>query len=148
MTQAAGSLVTYRGGIVSQTDRAEQGDYTGRGLQTGLGANFGSWSGLSGHTATGGTLTMHRRAEGHGYTYDKVAVYAYPCLATGVPQSTPTLIGAATQLQLALNETGSVAVPASWAQPFCAGTATAVAIYSGSATDNVEVDSMTLTVTY
>lgn len=148
VTLSATQLVTYRGGVQSQTDRAEQGDYSGRGLQTGLGSGFGSWAGLSGHSATGGTLTMHRRAEGHGFTYDKVAAYAYPCLAATAPTTTPALIGDPVQLQLKLNETGSVLVPASWAQPFCAGTATAVAIYSGTATDNLEVDAMTLTVTY
>ena len=143
----AGAMVTYRSGSMIQPSYAEQGDYTGRGLCTGLAA-FGSWAGLATHTATGGTLTVHRRAAGHGFTYGKVTVSAYACLAAGVPPAPPALIGTAMQLNLELNEPGTIGLPAAWCQPFCDGTANAVAFWTGDAHQNAEMDGCTLMVAY
>lgn len=147
VTQSASTLVTYRGGGLTQGDRAEQGDYSGLGLQTGL-ATFGSWGGLSGHTATGGTLTIHRRGSGHGFTYGPVTATAYRCVASGAPASPPSLDPAAVMLTASLNETVSTPLTAAWCQQFCTGAATAVAFYSGNARDNIEIDAVTLTVSY
>jgi hypothetical protein len=148
VTLNATALVTYRGGGLTQLDKAEQGDYTGAGLQTGL-ATFPSWGALAGKTATGGTLTIHRRAGGHGFTYGEVIATGFGCVASGVPGSPPALIGAHPILiPAALNETRHGVVPAALAQMFVAGTATAIAFYSNSASDNIEIDGVTLAITY
>lgn len=147
VSQTSGATVTYRGGGVTQTDKAEQGDYSGLGLQTGL-ATFGSWSALSGKTATGGVLTIHRRAGGHGFTYGGVTANARRCVASGVPLGPPSLDGFVIGVAAALNETVSVALPADWCQAYCTGAATAVGFYSDSARDNIEIDAVTLSITH
>ena len=145
LTQTATALTTYRGGAVADSGKAEQGDYTGRGLQTGL-ATFPSWGALAGKTATGGTLRIHRSGSGHGFTYGPVTATAWMVAATGSPPSPPALGSVSVLIAAALNEHVGVAIPASAAQMFCAGTATAVAFYSDSRTDNIEIDSVELTI--
>lgn len=147
VSQSSTATVTYRSGGLTQTDKAEQGDYSGLGLQTGL-ATFGSWSALSGKTATGGVLTIHRRAGGHGFTYGGVTAHARRCVASGVPLGPPSLDGFVIGLTAALNETISIAVPADWCQAYCTGAATAVGFYSDSARDNIEIDAVTLSITH
>ena len=147
VTQTATTILTYRAGSITQTGRAEQGDYTGAGLQTGL-ATFGSWAALSGKTATGGSLTIHRRAGGHGFTYGEVAATAYRCVASGAPASPPTLLPDSVLIPAALNETRTAVVSAGWAQAFCDGSATAVGFYSTNANDNIEIDAVTLSITH
>lgn len=145
LTQAATALTTYRGGAVIASGKAEQGDYSGRGLCTGL-ATFPSWAALSGKTATGGVLRIHRSGSGHGFTYGPVTATAWLVSATGSPPSPPALGSVSTLVSAALNEGGEVALTAGQAQLFCAGTVTAVAFYSSNRLDNIEIDSVELTI--
>lgn len=145
----ANRLTTYRGGVQTQTDVAEQGDYSGLGLQTGL-ATFGSgaFSVLSGKTCGQGTLQVHRSASPHGFSWSKQTFTAYRALATDPPMTTPTLIDGSYQGSAALNEDTFIAVDASWCQAFADGTASAVAFFSSLRTDNVEIDAAYLTIPY
>ena len=149
VTRTANRLVTYRGGGQSQEGKAEQGDYTGRGLQLGL-ATFGAgaWDALSGHTATGGTLTVHRISRG-GFTYGPVPMTWYGVSAVDPPGGTPTLQGDASVLTaVSVNQTLTVPLTAAFAQKFASGAASAVACWSTSARENAEVDSVVVSITY
>lgn len=150
VTVAFSTFTTYRGGTTSQQGKAETGDYTGRGLQTGLAtASSTAWSGLSGKTPTGGVLTVHRSGAGHGFTYGKVPITAWRAVASSPPPpAPPALIAGNVLLAAALNETVSVAVGAAWCQAYTNGSATAVAFYSGNPRDNVEIDACTLTINH
>lgn len=142
------AAVTYRGGVITQTSIAEQGDYTGRGLQTGL-LTFGpgAWSTLAGRTPVGGTLTLHRDATRHGFTYGPVMTTVYRVLADSPPLTPPALVQPALAMELSLNQTRSLPLDAAWCQGFCNGSVTGLEIWSGNARENVQVDTATVSIT-
>lgn len=142
-------LATYRSGTLYRSTYAEQGNYSGGINQQGL-VTFGpsAWAALAGKTATGGTLTAHRMAVGHGNDYGPVSVYAYVASAGTPPAATPTALGSPVIFTLALNQTATVAVPAVWGQRFCSDANSAVFFSSANATDDVQIDSVTVSITY
>lgn len=142
------ATVTYRGGILSQERVAEQGDYTTRGLQTGLmtlGAD--AWSGLAGRSAVSGTLTLHRDASRHGFTYGPVPATVYRCLADIPPGSPPSYTQPGRGMSLSLNQTGTIPLDPAWCQAFCDGTATGLVLWTANARENIQIDSATLSIT-
>lgn len=150
VTRVGATFTTYRGGAVTQSGVAEQGDFTGRGLQTGLVTfGVGAWAALAGKTCTGGTLTIHRSPVPHGFSYGPQTAIAWRALVTDPTPTPPTLIDGAQLGQAALNQSVAVAVDAGWVQAFAAGTASAVVFYSVNAGDNVQiVANLTLSINY
>lgn len=146
-TSRVGTLRTYRGGAMTQMGVAEQGDWTGRGLQTGLAHLAGSWvTALASKTITGGVIDLHRQDAGG--IYGAVPVQIYRCLAgAAVPEATPTLIPGALSIGLGRNQTGRLTVDAAWLAPFKDGTADSLAIWTATAAENAQLDSLALTIT-
>jgi hypothetical protein len=149
VTATAPVLASYRGGALLRTGYAEQGDPGGWGMHTGLVVfAAGVWAPLAGKTPTSGSVVMHRRNSEHG-PYAATPVTMWRAAYTAAPPSTPTyqtgsLLGPA----LLRNQTSApFALPTSWLAPFCAGTATALVFDASTASENVEIDSLTLTIT-
>ncbi len=148
VTATASILSTYRSGSHLRDSVAEQGTSGGYPMHTGL-VIFpaGSFAAISGLTAQSGKVEMHRRDTSHGQVAATAptlwrASYASP------PATTPTKQdGSWLGPALRRNETGHVSPSGAWLQPFCAGTANALVIYTTIGADNVEMDSLTLTIT-
>lgn len=144
-----GSLVTYRGGSVSQLGVAEQGDWGGYGLQVGLAHFGGSWvSALSGKTITGGTIALHRQDAGGIYGPVPISIYRALAGAT-IPAGPPSLIAESLSISLSRNQSGTLAVPAAWLSAFASGTADSLLLWTSSSAEgaNAQVDSLSLTIT-
>lgn len=148
VTAVASALHTYRSGAWLRSVVAEQGDWAGYGIQTGV-ATFpaGAFTPISGLTPTAASVTMHRHDTAHG-SYGETPTTLWRALVSGVPATTPTRI-AISHLgpSLRRNETATVELTAGWVAPFCAGTANSLVLYSDVAAENVEIDSLTLTIT-
>lgn len=150
LSVSATNAVTYRGGSVSQSGKAEQGDYSGNGLQLGLFVfASGAFSALSGKTIVSGKATVTRNGAGHGFTYGPVSASLWKVLATGTPVATPTLLDvSASAPGLSLGETGSVTPAASWWSLFTSSGANCIACWSPNASENIELVSCQLDFVY
>ena len=146
---SATGLHVYRAGAWLRSGYAEQGDYGGQwGNQTGL-FTFpaGAFAALSGKTPSAGAVTMHRRDTDHGSAAETLVTLWRGSVA-GVPNVTPTRQAVSHPGGLLRrNQEATTPITASWLAPFCAGTANALLIYSDNTSENVEVDSLTLTIT-
>lgn len=148
VTAVGVALHTYRSGTWLRSMVAEQGDWAGYGIQTGL-VTFaaGAFTPISGLTPSAASVTMHRRDTAHGQ-FGETPTTLWRASVSGIPTTTPTRIaGLHLGPWLRRNETATATLTAAWVAPFCAGTANSLILYSDMSAENVELDSLTLTIT-
>lgn len=149
ITRTSTYAYTYRSSGVTQTALAEQGDYGGYGMQTGLFCfGAGAWSGLSGHPPVSALLEIHRDTQG-GYTWDRVPLVIYRAAYDTPPASVPTYTAGAVGISVSTNETGKLTITdTAWLAPFATGAATALVLSTPTAHDNAQCDWARLSITY
>jgi hypothetical protein len=140
---------TYRGGTGLGRGYAEQGDYSGNGLQTGVWVfGTGAWAPLSGKTIQTVRARIQRRSTPHG-SYGSTLTHLWLHGAAIMPQSTPSLIGPEHVISLALGQEWTGNVPIPWGTALQSGAAQGVAISTSVAAENVEAyAALTLYVDY
>lgn len=145
---------TYRSSGLVHTDYAEQGQYSGAmqyGNQTGVfWFPSGAFSPLVGKTLSAPTVRVHRRSVDHGNTHGPVPAIVWTHAAAGTQSTTPTLTGAGWQLdtQARLGETAEGELPVSVATDLRSGAVAGLAIYSASASLNLEADWAEIVIPY
>jgi hypothetical protein len=138
LTLTAVAADTYRSGSGLARGYAEQGDYSGNGLQTGVWVfGTGAWAPLSGKTIQAVRVRIQRRSERHG-SYGSTLTHLWLHGAAIMPQSTPTLIGPEHVVSLSLGQEWTGNVPTTWGSLLQAGTAQGVAMSTSVASENVE----------
>ena len=136
LTVTAVDVDTYRGGSRINQGKGEQGDYTGRGLCTGVWV-FGSvWGPLAGKTITGCRVTMQRSGSG-GFTWGPVPVDIWTHAAASLPASTPALGLEARPGSLQTNQQDTFDLGAGFGQ-WLRDNGGGLAIFTGNARENLE----------
>lgn len=142
---------TYRGGVRMYRGYAEQGDWSGHGLQTGVWVfptNW--WVPLTGKTIDGVYVDVGRRAAGHGFTYGPVEFTLWIHDAEGaLPDATPGRSFNYAPGSLGLGQVAQFTLPRQWGESFrddpsCMG----IAIHSDYAGYNIECDYLLLHIHY
>jgi hypothetical protein len=137
LTVSATAIDTFRAGGRLNKGNAEQGDYTGRGLCTGVFIFGAVWGALSGKTITNTRITM-RRANTGGFTYGGVPVTIWTHNQTTMPSSTPTLGIWAQPGALQINAEVTFTLGPGFGQMLRDGTAAGFAIFTNDARQNLE----------
>jgi hypothetical protein len=138
LTRTAIGCDTYRGGAGLGRGYAEQGDYSGNGLQTGVWVfGAGAWSPLSGKTERACRVRIKRRAEPHGQ-YGPTLTRMWLHTAVTMPGATPGMLNPGHNISLSLGQEWTGNVPLAWATAFRTGTAAGIAISTQNASENVE----------
>lgn len=137
LTVSAIDVDTYRQGGRLNVGKGEQGDYTGRGLQTGVWVfGGGAFSTLAGKTITGCRVTMQRAGSG-GFTWGPVPVLLWTHANASLPGTTPTLALSTGPGSLQTNQQATFDVGVPFGE-YLRDNGGGLAIYTSNAQDNLE----------
>lgn len=155
VTVAARSTHTYRGGWRGDTSDLYQGDWTGRGVNTGVAFYGSALAGLKADPAAGGNRITVRMKRLDGGSYGAVAPTLWTVSQRVKPGGAPTRLSSFSGPSLKPGQSGDVALPAARVTELLDGSAGGIACYVGSSTPYLQMagraawsPSMSLSVRY
>lgn len=131
---AARSTHTYRGGWRSDTTDLYQGDWTGRGVNTGVAFYGSALVGLKADTSASGTRISVRVKRLSGGSYSAVTPTLWTVSQRVKPGGAPTRLSSFSGPSLKPGESGSVALPDARVTELLNGTAGGIACYVATST--------------